>query len=86
MAQLCLGAPEHGSGEERAKLGEGGTGGDTRGEFSNLEACHRAGCLGKPLEKALNQPSWRANPLHSTLGSSPPGEGAPGPPRGTAQA
>lgn len=38
-------------GEERAKLGEGGTGGDMRGEFSSLEAFSGAGCLGKPLEK-----------------------------------
>lgn len=38
-------------GEERAELGEGGTGGDTRGEFSSLEAFCGAGCLGRPLEE-----------------------------------
>lgn len=58
-----------------------------RGEFSSLEACCRAGCLDKPLEKVLNQPSsWRAKPLCSTSDSLLPGEGAPGPPRVTAQA
>lgn len=86
VAQLCLGAPERSRGEERAKPGEGGTGGDTRGEFSSSGACCGAGHLGKPLEKVLDQPSfWRATPPQHP-GSPPPGEGAPGPPRGTAQA
>ena len=70
MAQQCLGAHERSWREERAKPGEGGTGGDTRGEFSSLEACCQAGCLGKPLEKVLDPPSfWTANPLCSTPGS-----------------
>lgn len=45
------GAPESSWGEERVKPGEEGAGGDTRGEFSSLEAFSGAGCLGKPLEK-----------------------------------
>lgn len=51
-------------GEERAKLGEGGTGGDTRGEFSSLGVFCGAGCLGKPLEKL-----WEAAAEQSELSS-----------------
>lgn len=40
-------------GEERAKLGEGGTGGDTRGEFSSLEAFSGAGGSWRSCGKQL---------------------------------
>lgn len=39
-----------------------------RGEFSCLEACCQAGCLGKPLEKVHQPFFWRAKHC-STLGS-----------------